>query len=870
MLRLARFGRALLLLLGIYWRSGGGSDGLGRERATNNAERADKASAGSLLHRAATKDARLHVFFNGSIWTADEQKPTASILAVQHGIIRAVGSSLDQVLMQAVQDQAQTQEREQEQEGQQLQHGAAAGTTAPAPTPTTAAVAASGDGQEVVLHDLQGRFVMPGFVDAHTHIIPGGLALMRVQLRAVRSRADWEARVAAAAASLAPGEWVLGGLWDESEWGGQLPGREWLDQVCGGRPAYVTRHDSHLGVANSAALARAGITAATPDPDGGTIDRDPATGEPTGILRERAMQLVAAVIPEPSVATRRAALAAAAALALSRGVTSVVDMGRYPFSDEGSSWRDLQEVYLPAAESGELPLRLVANVPLSSWDRLHAWVAHRAAQQRPAHQRGSSVGGSSSSSSSTSTSPLQDASGRLFWGGLKEFVDGSLGSHTALLWQPYADDPAYFGTRMLPDTRLRQLLRQAVAAGFRVSLHAIGDRAVDEVAAACADALAAAAEPQAHVQGAAPVAVVPGARFAIEHVQHISGPNTSTALARVAHGGEGVTDLLPHHAHLLQPVLNPLHLLTDGDMLLPRLGQERAAPDRSFPFGALLEAGLRPAMASDWPVVDLQPMTSIYAALHRAAPPAAAAADLNARLPPGQRMDVVGLEDAAAEHHHAHQVQEQEQTQGAQPQRAKSADGTVSKAEGHNIQFTASVNVSPGDHHHHQPQQQQQQQVPERRVSLDEALRGHTSWAAEAAGLQGQVGRLAVGLRADFIELDLSPEAMMPASDSQQRQPDGAPGAALHQLRAMLLGCQRGEAGSTGSVAWSSGDGGGVGQGDVRLPAVLRTWLDGALVYDQQQQQQQQQQMMPSHVGAHQESAQGDGSFERPDVWQVV
>ncbi|KAG2430260.1 hypothetical protein HXX76_010358 [Chlamydomonas incerta] len=736
----------LLVLLGIvavcrgaqggatFWRSGDGS-GLGCHDA--RAVCAEGPRDDSRQQRTPPVDTRLHVFYNGSIWTADEQVPTASILAVRLGVIQAVGTSLHHVLIDVLQS---------------------AQTVNSANAPAAAVSAAAAD-QEIVLHDLQGRFVMPGFVDAHTHIIPGGLALMRVQLRAVRSRAQWEARVSAAAAALGPGEWVLGGLWDESEWGGQLPSREWLDQVCGGRPAYVTRHDSHLGLANSAALAQAGINSATSDPDGGTIDRDPATGQPTGILRERAMQLVAAHIPEPSVRIRRAALAAAAALALSRGVTSVVDMGRYPFSDEGSSWRDLQEVYLPAMESGELPVRLVANVPLSSWDRLQAWVALRAAQ----HPR--------------QPSPHHDASGRLFWGGLQEFLDGSLGSHTALLWEPYTDDPSSHGTRMLPDARLRQLLRQAVAAGFRVSLHAIGDRAVDEVAAACEDALAAAA-----VQGDGPAAVVvPGARFAIEHVQHISGPNTSAALARVARGNGSdehrQSSQQGSGTHQLQVVTNPLHLLTDRDMLLPRLGPERAAQDRSFPFGALLAAGLRPAMASDWPVVDLQPLTSVYAAIHRCAPPPATAADLNARLPSGQRMEVVGVEYAAADrHHHHHDHQEPQQ---------QAFNSSATAPGGGGAALAAPANLPAGD-------------LAERHVGLDEALRAHTSWAAEAAGLQGLVGRLAVGLRADFIELDLSPAAMLPAGST----PRG------------------------GSGMWQGG----------RLPAVLRTWLDGALVYDQQQQ----------------------------------
>ncbi|PNH07380.1 hypothetical protein TSOC_006160 [Tetrabaena socialis] len=183
------------------------------------------------------------------------------------------------------------------------------------------------------------------------------------------------------------------------------------------------------------------------------------------------MQLVAAAIPEPPAAARLAALAAASALALSRGVTSLVDMGRFPFADIDSPWRDLQEVYLPAADSGQLRIRLVAHMPLQSWPRLQAWVAARGR----AHP-----------------------GGRLFWGGLKEFLDGSLGSHTALMWRPYADaqpqlaqgaaggdaradagaagaaaaaervDAHPCGVRMLADSELRARLRGAIGAGLSV------------------------------------------------------------------------------------------------------------------------------------------------------------------------------------------------------------------------------------------------------------------------------------------------------------------------------------------------------------------------------------------------------------------
>ncbi|EFJ44615.1 hypothetical protein VOLCADRAFT_94988 [Volvox carteri f. nagariensis] len=659
------------------------------------------------------------------------------------------------------------------------------------------------------------RNVVPGFVDAHVHLLPAGLSLSRVDLRGTPSPAALQRRLGEVAGRLGRGEWLLGGQWDEGEWGGEMPRTEWLDHVCGDHPAYLTRHDLHMALVNTAALQLAGIGPHTPDPEGGLIDRDPATGRPTGLLRERAMALVESLLPAPSPAERRTALAAASRLALSRGVTCVGDMGRYLVGEEGAPWRDLEEVYLPAADAGNLPVRVSAFMPLRSWRRLSSWVA--------VHGRA-------------------HPGGRLFWGGLKEFADGSLGSRTALMWKPYSDvgrggspgkqsfngeqaeeeaaadgglqtgpsPPAapVYGQRVVGLGELGELTTAAVRAGLQVAVHAIGDRAVDEVALTYQEALegelargrggpgeggkgggglstssdssrgaASDADGQSGSVGegerlaledTAAAAAAAGdppdvesrrrlgqrLRLRIEHVQHLSGTsNTSSTLAL-----SGLT-----------AVPNPLHLLTDAPMLFPRLGRQRAA--QAFALASLRRAGLRPALASDWPVVDLQPLTAVYAAVHRQGPPAEVARAMRRKLPYGSRFRLVGEghtydDEEDDDHDHQNHRREEEEVE-----------------EGADLRATSVVGDSVGS---------------DERLTLEEALLGHTAWGAAALGLEDYVGRLAPGLRADLVEL----------SDSlAERVEDGGQG---------------------GKGRWQ------LSEERLRrcMPVVTRTWVDGQLVYD--------------------------------------
>lgn len=393
--------------------------------------------------------------------------------------------------------------------------------------------------------DLGGAFVVPGLIDNHTHFLDGGFQLGRVELRPVRSRSAFTERIRLAARDLPDGRWVLGGNWDHEAWGGELPTREWIDRHTPDHPVFVTRLDLHMGLANTAALERAGITAATPDPDGGTIVRDPRTGEPTGVLKDEAMNLVYAVIPPPTEAEQDEALERAMQHALSKGVTQVHDMGQ---------WSHLA-TYRRAHARDALRLRIYSFVPLATWQRLDSLVE--------AEGRGDAM---------------------LRWGGLKGFVDGSLGSTTAWFYEPYTDEPETAGLLVTDTTALRRRILRADNAGLQVAVHAIGDRANDWLL----DVFAEAADQNGDRDR----------RFRIEHAQHLS----RSAIRRFA--GQGVI-----------PSAQPYHAIDDGRWAEKRIGPERI--QTTYPFRSLLDADAPLTFGSDWTVAPIDPLLGIYAAVTR-------------------------------------------------------------------------------------------------------------------------------------------------------------------------------------------------------------------------------------------------------------
>jgi len=399
--------------------------------------------------------------------------------------------------------------------------------------------------------DLSGRRVIPGlmdshthFVASHTHFVASGLEIDSVQLRDAASPEEFARRIGDFAAEH-PDGWIIGGTWDHELWGGELPRRDWIDELTPDTPVFVTRLDGHMGLANTKAFELAGVTADTEDPPGGTIVRYP-DGRPTGVLKDEAMMLVVDAMPPPSEGERDRALSAAVEYAVERGVTMVTDMG---------SWEDLA-TYRRAAGRGDLPIRVYSVVPLATWERLAELVSREG--------RGDN---------------------RLFWGGLKGFVDGSLGSTTAWFYDPYDDEPDATGLVVIEDeAEFKAWINGADAAGLHVVIHAIGDRANDWLLDAYAEAREANGSRDR--------------RFRIEHAQHL----TRDAIARMARDE-------------VIPAMQPYHAIDDGRWAEKRIGPERIKT--TYAFRSLIDAGASVVFGSDWPVAPIDPLFGIYAAVTR-------------------------------------------------------------------------------------------------------------------------------------------------------------------------------------------------------------------------------------------------------------
>jgi predicted amidohydrolase YtcJ len=399
--------------------------------------------------------------------------------------------------------------------------------------------------------DARGALVLPGFNDAHTHFLSGGFQLSNVDLRDAATPQEFAARIRRFAEKAPPGRWITGGDWDHERWpavsgNAPLPTKELIDSFTADRPVFVNRLDGHMALANSLALKLAGITRATPDPPGGLIVRDAATGEPTGVLKDSAMSAVYAKIPEPSFDEKLAAARAASNYAASLGVTSVQDMSAG--SDVG--------VYQTLLERGELKTRVYAVAPLGEWRRLADVGVRRA------------FGGD-----------------MLRIGGLKAFSDGSLGSTTALFFEPYNDAPETRGLGSgLAEGEMLKRVEAADAAGLQVMIHAIGDRANDQILSIY--------EQVARAHG------LRDRRFRIEHAQHLR-PEEIAEFARQ----KVVASMQPYHA------------IDDGRWAEKRIGPARIKG--TYAFRSLLDAGAVLAFGSDWTVAPIDPLLGVYAAVTR-------------------------------------------------------------------------------------------------------------------------------------------------------------------------------------------------------------------------------------------------------------
>jgi predicted amidohydrolase YtcJ len=396
--------------------------------------------------------------------------------------------------------------------------------------------------------DARGRLVLPGFNDAHVHFLSGGFQLSQVDLRVADSPAELTRRVRDFAKKSPADRWITGGDWDHERWpGAPLPTKEMIDAATTNVPVFVSRLDGHMALANSLALKLAGVTRNSKDPSGGLIVRD-KSGEPTGLLKDAAMGLVNRAIPSSTFEEKLSAARAATEHAASLGVTSVQDMSAG--ADAG--------VYQELLRKGELKTRIYGFSPLPQWEQ--------------SARRG-----------------LRAAFGSdmLRVGGLKGFSDGSLGSTTALFFEPYEDAPNTSGLpadEMFPEGAMLKRVQDADAAGLQVVVHAIGDRANDTMLSIF--------EHVTRLNGAR------DRRFRIEHAQHLR-----------------VQDI-PRFARIrVIASMQPYHAADDGRWAEKRIGKERC--QGTYAFRTLLDTGAMLAFGSDWTVAPLDPMQGILAAVTR-------------------------------------------------------------------------------------------------------------------------------------------------------------------------------------------------------------------------------------------------------------
>ena len=445
------------------------------------------------------------VIDNARIWTVDPLQPTAEAVAVLGERIVAVGSS---------------------------------------------SAVAPWRGVNTRVIDARGRRVLPGFNDAHVHLVQAGEQLANVHLKDAESPEAFARRIGDYAASLPDGEWILGGDWDEQLWEDtELPTKELIDEVTPNHPVFIIRYDGHMALANTLALALAGVDRETPDPPAGNIVKD-AGGEPTGVLKIAAMDLVREVIPPLSDERRREAAL--------RGLEHVAALGVTSMHDMTTAFEDIA-LFMDLEAEGALTARIYAAPPERRWADLAGVGIKRGF--------GSSY---------------------LRLGAIKGFVDGSLGSTTALFFEPYTDAPDTRGTfrpEFLPVDEARDRLVAADAAGLQICLHAIGDRGVSTTLDVFEEIL--------RVNGAK------DRRFRIEHAQHLVAKDFERFAAL-----DVIASVQPYHA------------IDDGRWAEARIGAERSRT--TYAFRTFLDSGVDLALGTDWHGAPLDPMWTLHAAVTRA------------------------------------------------------------------------------------------------------------------------------------------------------------------------------------------------------------------------------------------------------------
>jgi predicted amidohydrolase YtcJ len=456
------------------------------------------------------------VLLNGNIYTGDSRRPRVEAIAISGEAIIAVGSK------------AELQSR---------------------------------IGPKTVTIDLKGQFAMPGFNDAHVHLAQAGFAKLGVDLEGSKSLEEFQQRIRARLREYKRGEWITGRGWDHTLWPDKrFPTRSDLDAVSKDDPMFFARMDGHVAVVNAAALGIAEITKQTPDPPGGHIARDPATGEPTGLLEEdAAMNLVYRRIPAPRMAQRRRAIEGALADVARHGVTSLQDNSVLAISDDPiTRWENFL-VYAELRREGKLTVRITEwldfTLPLEKLEELR--------------------------DEGSATDPW------LKTGALKAYLDGSLGSRTAALLAPYSDEPSTSGILRVDPEELKRMAIERDRAGFQLAFHAIGDRA----SRIALDAFAA-------------VRATNGPRDRRDRVEHaqVIAPEDFARFSKL-----GVI-----------ASMQPCHLLDDERWAAARLGPERSKG--AYAWKTFQKDDVKLAFGTDYPVESVNPLRGLYACVTRELP----------------------------------------------------------------------------------------------------------------------------------------------------------------------------------------------------------------------------------------------------------
>ena len=398
--------------------------------------------------------------------------------------------------------------------------------------------------------DLKGKFLIPGFNDAHLHFVSGGFYLMGIDLRPAKSIEEFR-EILAGCVKKYPAKWITGGRWDHENWKiKKVPSRKDIDDITGNTPVFVSRMDGHMGIANSKALELAGITKDTPSPEGGLIEKDPVTGLPTGILKDNAMDIVFNVIPENSIDDFYEAALTALNEARRFGITSVQEI---------LSVKEIPayEAYKKLESEEKLTCRISIRWPIEDYKTLI-------------------------------NNNIETGSGDDFLklGSVKAYSDGSLGSSTAWFFEPYEGDTSNTGlpNDIVKDGRLKIWAKDADLHHLQVSTHAIGDRANSFML-----------DLYEEIKNENPAW---DRRFRIEHSQHVR-PQDIPRFSKI-----GVI-----------ASVQPTHAIEDGVWAYERIGQERIKYTHSY--RSFLDNDVKVCFGTDWPVVTIDPLLTLYAAVTR-------------------------------------------------------------------------------------------------------------------------------------------------------------------------------------------------------------------------------------------------------------